>query len=230
MGTKTPETDVSMTSFYASHMITAGGMGGMIMANRKDFIDKCRMYRDWGRIGNNSEDLVERFGTSVDGIPYDGKFLYGVIGYNMKSTEMNAAFGLAQFKKLKRFREIRRANFDRFLKNLQGTSFELPTEFSKSDWLAFPLLHSHRSELLQYMEDNNVQTRVTFPGNITRHPAYRHMYEEGNPYPNADKIMAQGFLLGCHHGTTLAQVDRACELLKAFEANLRLESSEPKAK
>jgi len=171
---------------------------------------------------------VERFGTSVDGIPYDGKFLYGVIGYNMKSTEMNAAFGLAQFKKLAKFREIRRANFDRFLDNLKGTSFELPTEVVKSDWLAFPLLHKKRSELLQYMEDNNVQTRVTFAGNITRHPAYRHMYEEGNPYPNADRVMAEGFLLGCHHGTTFAQVDRACELLKAFEANMKL--SAPAAK
>ena len=117
--TKTKVTDVSMTSFYASHMITAGGGGGMIMANDKSFIDKCRMYRDWGRIGNNSEDLVERFGSSVDGIPYDGKFLYGVIGYNMKSTEMNAAFGLVQLQKLERFRAIRRANFDRFLSNMK---------------------------------------------------------------------------------------------------------------
>jgi len=228
--TLTPETDVSITSFYASHMITAGGGGGMIMANDKAFIDKCRMYRDWGRIGNNSEDMVERFGTSVDGIPYDGKFLYGVIGYNMKSTEMNAAFGLVQFKKLEKFRAIRRANFERYLKNLEGTSYELPNEVVKSDWLAFPLLHSKRSEILQYMEENNVQTRVTFAGNITRHPAYRFMYEEGNPYPNADRIMAEGFLLGCHHGTTFAQVDRACELLKAFEANLRLEGAEPATK
>ena len=228
--TKTPVTDVSMTSFYASHMITAGGGGGMIMANDKAFLDKCRMYRDWGRIGNNSEDLADRFGSSVDGIPYDGKFLYGVVGYNMKSTEMNAAFGLAQFKKLEKFRAIRRANFDRFLKNLAGTSFELPTEFVPSDWLAFPLLHPKRGELLEYMESNNVQTRVTFAGNITRHPAYRNYYEEGSPFPNADRVMAQGFLLGCHHGTTFDQVDRACELLKAFEANLRLEASAPASK
>mmetsp|Transcript_70673 Transcript_70673/g.193857 ORF Transcript_70673/g.193857 Transcript_70673/m.193857 type:complete len:365 (-) Transcript_70673:294-1388(-) len=228
--TKTAVTDVSMTSFYASHMITAGGGGGMIMANEKAFIDKCRMYRDWGRIGNNSEDMAERFGASVDGIPYDGKFLYGVVGYNMKSTEMNAAFGLAQLKKLERFRAIRRANFERFLTNLAGTSFALPSEVVPSDWLAFPLLHPKRGELLQYLEHNNVQTRVTFAGNITRHPAYRHMFKEGNPFPNADRIMAEGFLLGCHHGTSCAQVDRACELLKAFEANLRLEDAEPAAK
>jgi CDP-6-deoxy-D-xylo-4-hexulose-3-dehydrase len=216
--TLTPETDVSMTSFYASHIITAGGGGGMIMANSTAFINKCRMYRDWGRIGNNSEDMVERFQSSVDGIPYDGKFLYGVVGYNMKSTEMNAAFGLEQLKKLPKFKTIRRANFDRFLSNLQGTSFVPPTELAGQTccWLAFPLMHPRRNEVLKYLEDNNIQTRVTFAGNITRHPAYRH-YLDKTSFPNADRIMAEGFLLGCHHGTTFAQVDRACELLKAFD-------------
>jgi CDP-6-deoxy-D-xylo-4-hexulose-3-dehydrase len=216
--TATPETDVSMTSFYASHIITAGGGGGMIMANSAAFINKCRMYRDWGRIGNNSEDMIERFQSSVDGISYDGKFLYGVVGYNMKSTEMNAAFGLEQLKKLPKFKQIRRANFDRFLTNLKGTSFILPTEIAGQNccWLAFPLLHPKRNDVLKYLEENNIQTRVTFAGNITRHPAYRHYLDETS-FPNADKIMAQGFLLGCHHGTTFAQVDRACELLKKFD-------------
>ena len=221
--TETPWTDVSMTSFYASHMITAGGGGGMIMANDKAFIDKCRMYRDWGRIGNNSEDLVERFGSSVDGIPYDGKFLYGVIGYNMKSTEMNAAFGNVQLTKLPQFRDIRRKNFDRFLENMKGTSFGLPSEpyGYECHWLAFPMLSKHRNALLEYLESNNIQTRVTFAGNITRHPAYRpHYFEQqngGTAFPHADLIMEQGFLLGCHHGTNFAQIDRACDLLKEFE-------------
>ena len=229
--THTPCTDVSMTSFYASHMITAGGGGGMIMANDKSFIDKCRMYRDWGRIGNNSEDLVERFGSSVDGIPYDGKFLYGVIGYNMKSTEMNAAFGLVQMTKLPKFRKIRRDNFERFLSNMKGTSFGLPAEphgFA-CDWLAFPMLSTRRNELLEYLENNNIQTRVTFAGNITRHPAYRpHYFESANgatAFPAADRIMSEGFLLGCHHGTTFEQIDRACELLKAFEAKTGSQSA-----
>ncbi|KAL1496763.1 hypothetical protein AB1Y20_014353 [Prymnesium parvum] len=217
--TVTTETDVSMTSFYASHMITAGGGGGMIMANDKGFIDKCRMYRDWGRIGNNSEDMLERFGVSVDGIPYDGKFLYGVVGYNMKSCEMNAAFGLAQLKKLEQFRKIRRANFDRFLENMKGTSYVLPKELVHSDWLAFPLRHPRRAELLAFLESNNIQTRVCFAGNITRHPAYRQFYEEAASFPMADQIMSDGFLLGCHHGTNFAKVDRACELLKQFEAD-----------
>jgi CDP-6-deoxy-D-xylo-4-hexulose-3-dehydrase len=222
---ETPQSDVSITSFYASHMITAGGGGGMIMANDEAFIDKCRMYRDWGRIGNNSEDLTDRFGSSVDGIPYDGKFLYGVIGYNMKSTEMNAAFGNVQLTKLPRFRKIRRANFERFLNNLSGTSYGLPAEPHGfvCHWMAFPLLSKHRNKILKWLESNNIQTRVTFAGNILRHPAYRSntdYYETqggGTRFPAADAIMAEGFLLGCHHGTTFAQIDRACELLKEFE-------------
>lgn len=136
----------------------------------------------------------------------------------MKATEMQAAFGLAQFQKLPHFRKVRRANFERFLKNLKGTSFELPTENVHCDWLAFPLLHPKRAELLEYLENNNIQTRVCFAGNITRHPAYRHQFDESAKFPNADRIMAEGFLIGCHHGTTFEQVDRACELLKAWEA------------
>jgi CDP-6-deoxy-D-xylo-4-hexulose-3-dehydrase len=222
---ETPQSDVSITSFYASHMITAGGGGGMIMANDEAFIDKCRMYRDWGRIGNNSEDLTDRFGSSVDGIPYDGKFLYGVIGYNMKSTEMNAAFGNVQLTKLPRFRKIRRANFERFLNNLSGTSYGLPAEPHGfvCHWMAFPLLSKHRNKILKWLESNNIQTRVTFAGNNLRPPPYRSNTEYygtqrgGSRFPAADAIMAEGFLLGCHHGTTFAQIDRACELLKEFE-------------
>ena len=171
----------------------------------------------WGRVGNNDESLAERFGASVDGIPYDGKFLYGCVGFNMKACEMSAAFGLAQLKKLPRFRKIRRTNWDRFYQNMQGTSFLLPMEYSHSDWLAFPLLHPNRSELLEYLENNNIQTRVIFAGNITRHPAYRMFFDEKASYPMSDRIMAEGFLLGCHHGTTFEQIDRASQLLKEFE-------------
>jgi hypothetical protein len=76
--------------------------------------------RDWGRIGDNSEAMADRFNHSVDGIPYDYKFLYGVLGYNMKSSEMNAAFGLVQLERFKDFEGIRRANVERYIENLQG--------------------------------------------------------------------------------------------------------------
>ena len=70
------------------------------MCNNKDFLNVGYAYRDWGRIGNNTEDPSERFGYNVDGIDYDYKFLYGVKGYNFKATEMQAAFGIGQMKKL----------------------------------------------------------------------------------------------------------------------------------
>ena len=84
--TNTIESDISTTSFYASHIITAGGSGGMVMFNDEKLRDVSLMFRDWGRIGNNLEDVNVRFGHTVDDIPYDFKFLYGVLGYNFKSS------------------------------------------------------------------------------------------------------------------------------------------------
>ena len=80
--TCTPETDISITSFYSSHLITAGGSGGMVMFNDEKLLKRATMFRDWGRIGDNSEDIKTRFEYDIDGIPYDYKFLYGEIGYN----------------------------------------------------------------------------------------------------------------------------------------------------
>ena len=111
--THTPESDISVISFYASHVITAGGSGGMLMVNSLEQKNVALQYRDWGRMGTNVEDMSERFGHSVDGIEYDFKFLYSVAGYNFKSSEMNAAFGLAQMKKLDGFLAIRRKNTER---------------------------------------------------------------------------------------------------------------------
>merc|ERR1719222_358590 len=103
-------------------------MGGVVMFNCRRLKDTALMFRDWGRIGSNSEDMSERFGHNVDGIEYDFKFLYGCLGYNMKACEMNAAFGLAQLKKLDRFRAIRKRNIARYVENLTraGASYTLP--------------------------------------------------------------------------------------------------------
>ncbi len=84
--TQTLESDISTTSFYASHVITAGGSGGMVMFNDENLKNVCLQYRDWGRMGDNSEIMSDRFNHSVDGIPYDHKFLYSVLGYNFKPS------------------------------------------------------------------------------------------------------------------------------------------------
>jgi len=212
----TLESDISITSFYSSHVITACGSGGMAMFNDTKYLKRATMFRDWGRIGTNVEDVSERFNHNVDGILYDFKFLYGCLGYNFKSSEVNAAFGIEQMKKLPKFLEIRRRNVERYIENLKDVKeIMLPDDSKKSNWLAFPMQVPNRLKLVDYLEHRNIQTRVIFSGNITRHPAYREYLEE---FKNADQIMKDGILLGCHHGMTLEDVDYVCSKIKEFIA------------
>ena len=214
--TYTEESDVSTTSFYASHVITAGGMGGMVMYNDEKHVKRALMYRDWGRIGDNSENMDERFAHDVDGLPYDYKFLYGVLGYNMKCSEMSAAFGLVQLERFQTFKQKRRDNIKRYLENLKDVKeLILPDDSIEPNWLAIPLQTERRLELLNYLEEQNIQTRVTFAGNVTRHPVYREYLQD---FENADTVMKNGFLLGAHHGMDLDDVDYVCDKIKEFFA------------
>ena len=212
--TYTESTDVSTTSFYASHIITAGGTGGMVMFNSKEHVDRALQYRDWGRMGDNSEIMDDRFNHKVDGIPYDHKFLYGVLGYNMKCSEMSAAFGLVQLERFEDYKHKRRTNFERYLENLKDIEeLILPDDSFEPNWLAIPFQTERRLELLTFLEENNIQTRVTFAGNVTRHPIYREYLQD---FENADAIMKNGFLLGAHHGMTVEDVDYVCDKIKEF--------------
>ena len=212
--TETLESDVATTSFYASHVITAGGVGGMVMFNDKKHVTTCLQYRDWGRLGDDSEIMDDRFNHSVDGISYDHKFLYSVLGYHMKASEMNAAFGLVQLERFKKFSQIRRDNIERYIENLQGIGdLILPDDSIKPNWLAIPIHTEKRFELLTFLENQNIQTRVTFAGNVTRHPAYREYLQD---FTNSDIIMKNGFLLGAHHGMTIEDVDYVCDKIKEF--------------
>ena len=216
--TYTPETDLATTSFYSSHLITAGGSGGMLMVNSEVHLKRATMFRDWGRIGDNSEDVKTRFEYSIDGIPYDYKFLYGAIGYNMKSSEMNAAFGLVQLDRIEEIREKRKTMFNRYIENLSDIKehIVLPINTYNSDWLAIPFMYKNRLELLTFLEEHNIQTRVCFAGNVTRHPVYREYLEE---FKNSDRIMTEGFLLGAHHGMTIEDVDYVTDKIKEFIQN-----------
>jgi CDP-6-deoxy-D-xylo-4-hexulose-3-dehydrase len=213
--TFTPDTDIAITSFYSSHLITAAGSGGMVMFNEEKFLKRATMFRDWGRIGDNSEDIKTRFEFSIDGIPYDYKFLYGAVGYNMKSSELNAAFGLVQIDRLEEIRKKRQKVFNRYLENLKDLTDKLvmPINTFNSDWLAIPFMTPRRLELLTFLEENNIQTRVCFAGNVTRHPVYREYLEV---FPNADRIMAEAFLLGAHHGMVVEDVDYVCAKIREF--------------
>lgn len=210
---RTPYSDIAAISFYASHVITAGGIGGCVLFNKKDLLSKALQYRDWGRVGSNVEEVSERFAHSVDGIEYDFKFLYSVKGYNLKCSEMNAAFGVVQMRKLEKLQEIRRRNIQRYMDRLKGGPFVLPAQHDQHDWLAMPLQYHDRSGLLRFLEGNNVQVRCTFSGNVTRHPAFRAHFAV---FPNADTIMKNGFLVGAHHGMSLVEVDQVCDLLLEY--------------
>jgi CDP-6-deoxy-D-xylo-4-hexulose-3-dehydrase len=212
--TSTEETDIAITSFYSSHLITACGSGGMVMFNDEKLLKRATMFRDWGRIGDNSEDIKTRFEYNIDGIPYDYKFLYGAVGYNMKSSEVNAAFGLVQVSRLEEITEKRRNIFNKYIENLKNVKeIVLPINKFNTDYLAIPFMTKDRMSLLIFLEDNNIQTRVCFSGNITRHPIYRQYLEE---FTNSDRIMAEGFLLGAHHGMTIEDCDYVCDKIKEF--------------
>ena len=117
------------------------------------------------------------------------------------------------------FYQIDIATIERYLENMKDCSYyTLPDDSKKPNWLAIPFQCKDRLELVKFMEKNEVQTRVTFAGNITRHPAFRKYLDD---FENADKIMKDGFLLGAHHGMTISDVDRVCNLLKKF-ADLKL--------
>jgi CDP-6-deoxy-D-xylo-4-hexulose-3-dehydrase len=129
---------------------------------------------------------------------------------------MNSAFGLVQLDRLDWFLAKRRENVKRYLENLKETKYYVLPDDSKSpNWLAIPLQCPDRIELLTFLEENGVQTRVCFAGNITRHPAFEQ-YKE--PFEKSDLIMRNGFLLGAHHGMNLEDVDYVCDLLKKFES------------
>ena len=222
--THTEASDIATISFYASHIITAGGTGGMVMFNEKSLYDRALRIRDWGRVGGNDEEIAGRFNHGILGdIQYDWKFLYCEFGYNFKACEMNAAFGLAQMKKLPEFEKVRNHLLHRYIDNLKSDEiaskyYQFPKFEEGILFLALPLACKDRMSLLTYLEANFVQTRVTMAGNILRHPIYGEKFPEEaqRSFPISDQVMKEGFLVGCHHGMNDDDVDRVTKLLIDF--------------
>lgn len=223
--TRTEESDISTVSFYPSHIITAGGTGGMVMFNDEKLHQRALRIRDWGRAGNNSEDVKERFSHNLlGGIQYDWKFLYTEFGYNFKACEMNAAFGLAQMKKLKHFEELRKKYYEMYMKILKSHPvaskyYGFPNLLNENILLlALPLMCKDRMEVISFLESRNIQTRVTMAGNILRHPIYTEKFPDQakKGFPVSDRVMQEGFLIGCHHGLTEEKVKHVCNTLIEF--------------
>lgn len=222
-------TDISTTSFYGSHIITAGGGGGMICMNDESWERESLILRGWGRSSavNETEDIRSRFSYELEGQPHDAKFIFEKLGYNFLPSEMGAAFGLAQLDKLQKFTEIRQRNFADLLSFFRQYEdyfiFPKETPGVSTAWIAFPLTVKdsapfNRMEIMTYLEEHNVQTRPTFSGNLLRHPGFKRIKARtmSKGYPVADSIMRHAFLIGCHHGLTPEDVAYLKQLITDF--------------
>ena len=221
--------DWTITSFYGSHIINCAGNGGMLCMNDEKMINDAKLLRSWGRSSSifdeKSEAIENRFNVEVDGIPYDAKFIFEKIGYNLEGSEIGAAFGLAQLDDLDDNIRIRQKNFQKqtnFFNNYKDFIVTpKQTKNSESAWLAYPIIINEESPFSRrdfqiYLEKRNIQTRTVFSGNITRQPGFKNieMKVSSDGLNNADNIMKGGVLLACHHGLTnemLSHMHEVCE-------------------
>ncbi|SEI83317.1 CDP-6-deoxy-D-xylo-4-hexulose-3-dehydrase [Sphingomonas sp. OV641] len=221
-GTSTgTRSDISTTSFYGSHVINAAGNGGMLCVNDDALADRARLLRSWGRSSSlfvDSESISRRFDVALQGIPYDAKFVFEELGYNLEPSEVGAAFGLVQLDKLDHNIALRERNFARHRAFFERYAdwFILPEQLpdSRTGWLALALTIREdapfdRRTLQIFLEERDIQTRVVFTGNILRQPAMMNVEVRtaAGGYPMADAVMRGGILLACHHGLTDAEID-----------------------
>ncbi len=223
--------DISITSFYGSHIINCAGNGGMVCFNDKKQYIKAKLLRSWGRSSSlfdeKSEKIENRFNIKLDGILYDKKFVFETIGHNLEPSELGAAFGLVQLKKLKTNLRKRENNFNLHTKYLKKYSkyFILPKQLpqSRSGWLAYPITITEkapfsRTQMQIFLEKKNIQTRVVFTGNILRQPGFKNIKakRDKNGYPEADKVMKNGILIACHHGLTKKMINHIHNSIDEF--------------
>ena len=216
-------TDMSITSFYGSHIINCAGNGGALALNDEMINNKAKLLRSWGRSSSlfdeKSEAIENRFNVNLDGIDYDAKFVFESVGYNLEGNELGAAFGLAQLKKLDKNIQIRQYNFKKQCEffNKYSEFFSIPKEEKgiSTAWLAFPILIKEnapfsRKDFQIYLEERNIQTRVVFTGNILRQPMCKNIIKRvtQNGLVNSDSVMERGVLLPLHHGMTQKMFDR----------------------
>ena len=210
-------TDASMTSFYGSHVINGAGNGGMASVNSKDLYTKIKVARSWGRnstiYDEKAEKIENRFNIKIGDQIYDRKFVFSEIGYNFEPSEISAAFGLVQLKKLKKNLTINIYIFNRhqLFFNKYKDYFILPKQDKNiySGWLAYPLIIKNnvgfdRKDLQIFLEKQNIQTRVIFTGNILKQPGYKNIKKKLSPfgYKNTDMIHKNGLIISLYHGLT----------------------------
>ena len=212
--------DIGTSSFYPPHHMTMGE-GGAVYTDKPLLHKIVRSFRDWGRdcvCPSGHDNLCgHRFDGQYGELPkgYDHKYVYSHFGYNLKITDMQAAIGCAQLKKLPSFTEKRRQNFDILRSALKGADeyFILPEpcENSQPSWFGFLLTCREgieREQVVRYIESKGIQTRMLFAGNLTKHPCFDEMRKNGEGYrivdslENTDRIMMDTFWVGVYPGMT----------------------------
>ncbi len=224
-------TDISITSFYGSHIINCAGNGGALCINDENVMQRAKLLRSWGRSSSlyneQSEAIENRFNVNLDGIDYDAKFVFENIGYNLEGSEIGAAFGLTQLTKLQDNIKTRQLNFKKqchfFSQYEHLFSNPVETKGANTAWLAFPILLKEntpftRKQFQIYLEERKIQTRVVFTGNIIRQPMCKNIEFKSTKYgyPNADNVMERGVLLPLHHGMTQEMFERLHSTIEDF--------------
>lgn len=234
--------DISVTSFALSHIITAMGTGGMVLLDDDALADRCLLLRRWGRrsepqLFGSQRGSGTRFFSDVDGLEYDNLFIFDEVGWNFEPSEPSAAFGLVQLRRLPGFLETRRRNFAHLCEHFgrYPDVFVLPRTLDglETGWHMFPILIRpesgiRRADLQQHMETNGVDTRMVWTGNALRQPAFKGIPHRVAPggLPNADRVMEQGLVLPSNHGLSDDDIAYVCETLDDFFARRPRASAE----
>ena len=224
--------DIGTSSFYPPHHMTMGE-GGAVYTNDALLNKIIRSFRDWGRdcvCPSGVDNMCKhRFDRKYGDLPlgYDHKYVYSHFGYNLKTTDMQAAIGCAQIEKLDEFIEKRRHNFDRLKSNLHDVEDKLilpvACENSKPSWFGFLMTckdELNRNKVVEYIEKNGVQTRMLFAGNIIKHPCFNEMRNTKTGYrvigdlTNTDTIMNNSFWVGIYPGMTDEMIDYMAKIIK----------------
>ncbi|WP_069998732.1 lipopolysaccharide biosynthesis protein RfbH [Cellulosilyticum sp. I15G10I2] len=226
--------DMSTYSFYAAHHMTMGECGA-VLTNNMGLYRQALSIRDWGRAcycqtgeKNPNGACRHRFDHIFEGLPdgYDHKYVYSNIGYNLKPLDIQCAMGIEQLKKLPGFGEARRKNFSILYHalNKHENYFILPKALPKSNpsWFAMPLtLRSDsafsRKDIVMYLENEHIETRMLFTGNILKHPAYRNIqYRISGSLEQTEKVLHHTFFIGVYPGMTQEKLAYMVERIDHF--------------
>jgi len=221
--------DISTTSFYASHIITGFGGGGMLCVNDDSVRDKAMKLRGWGRGSavNEVEDIETRLSSQLGDVQYDQKFIFDEVGYNFLGLEASAAFCNEQLDKLDNFARKRQSNFETYNEYFRSHSdlFVLPKEYEgvKTNWLAYPVqirdvAPFNRVDLVTFLEEHNVQTRALWSGNIVNHPGFSDIDHRiaSDGLPHANRVMKSAFVIGIHAELTRKKLEYVIDLFDSF--------------